>query len=132
MITELQHGIRKPINKIDLNAEVHETEIPRNITRALKSPIWRKAMDDEVHTLQKNGTWNLVPSSSSQNVVGCKQIFRIKKDKDGNIIHYKARYVARGFTQRAGIDYGETFSPMVKTATVRLVLSLAVSQGWPL
>ena len=84
-------------------------------------------MDEEINALLKNRTWDLVPSSMSQNVVGCKWIFRIKKNKDGNIIQYKARYVARGFNQRAGIDYGETFSPVVKPATVRLVLSLAVS-----
>lgn len=132
MSTRLQHGIRKPINKLNLNAESVTVDVPKNITQALKSPVWRKAMDEEINALVKNQTWNLVPPDTSQNVVGCKWIFRIKKDKDGNIIQYKARYVARGFNQRPGINYGETFSPVVKPATIRLILSLAVCQGWPL
>lgn len=82
--------------------------------------------------LIRNKTWDLVPPSPSQNVIGCKWVFRIKRDKDGNIVQHKARYVAKGFNQRPGIDYSETFSPVVKPATVRLVLSIAVSKSWPL
>lgn len=131
------NGIRKPIEKLNLSATVTTKDttketIPKTIAQALKSPVWRKAMDEEMSAIVRNKTWELVPPSTSQNVVGCKWIFRIKKDKDGHITKYKARYVARGFNQRPGIDYSETFSPVVKPATVRLVLSLAVSQGWAL
>lgn len=133
MTTRLHNGIRKPITKLNLNVEVApKVSEPKTIAQALKSPVWRKAMDEEMSSIVRNNTWDLVPPSSSQNVIGCKWVFRIKKDKDGNITQYKARYVARGFHQRPGIDYGETFSPVVKPTTVRLVLSLAVSQGWPL
>ncbi|KAL8100569.1 hypothetical protein AgCh_032718 [Apium graveolens] len=133
MTTRLQNGIRKPITKLNLNVQVASPEIePKSITQALKSPIWRKAMDDEIAALVRNKTWDLVQPSTSQNVIGCKWVFRIKRDKDGKITKYKARLVAKGFPQRPGLDYNETFSPVVKPATVRLILSLAVSQGWSL
>ncbi|BBN69625.1 transposable element gene [Prunus dulcis] len=74
----------------------------------------------------------LVPSSPSQNLVGCKWMFRIRRHSDGSIERYKARLVAKGFHQRLGIDYAETFSPVVKPTTIRTILSLAVSCGWSL
>ncbi|KAI5351986.1 hypothetical protein L3X38_004877 [Prunus dulcis] len=66
------------------------------------------------------------------NLVGCKWVFRIKRHSDGSIERYKARLVTKGFHQRPGIDYAETFNPIVKPATIRTVLSLAVSRGWSL
>ena len=77
-----------------------------------------------------NETWDLVPSSPIQNVVDRKWIFRIKRDQHSRIAQYKARLVARGFHQRVGFDYGDTFSPVIKPTTVRIVLSLDVSNGW--
>ena len=67
-----------------------------------------------------------------QNLVGCKWIFGIKRLPDGSIDRYKARLGAKGFHQRPGVDYHDTFSPVVKPTTIRLVLSLAVSCGWSL
>jgi hypothetical protein len=89
-------------------------------------------MSDECDALVKNGTWELVPPNSTQNIVGCKWIFRIKRNSDGSIDRFKAHLVAKGFHQRPGVDYLDTFSPVVKPTTVRVVLSLAVSQGWSL
>jgi hypothetical protein len=74
----------------------------------------------------------LVPWPPGVNIVGSKWIFKAKQRPDGSVDKYKARLVARGFTQQYGIDYGDTFSPVVKPATVRLVLSLAISRGWSL
>lgn len=68
----------------------------------------------------------------SQNLVGCKWVFRIKRQPDGSIDRYKARLVAKGFHQRPGLDYTDTFSPVVKPTTIRVVLCLAISRGWPL
>ena len=89
-------------------------------------------MADEINALLKNQTWSLVPPSSSQNTVGCKWVFRIKRLPDGTVDRYKARLVAKGFHQRPGIDYHETFSPVIKPATIRTVLAIAVSRGWQL
>ena len=89
-------------------------------------------MFEEYDVLVQNGTWELVPSYSSHNIVGCKWIFRTKRHSDGSIDRYKARLVAKGFHQRSGVDYHDTFSPVVKPTTIRLVLSLAVTRGWSL
>ncbi|CAL2259375.1 unnamed protein product [Prunus armeniaca] len=87
-------------------------------------------MTEELNALIKNGTWSLVPYDPSMNVVGCKWVFRVKRKADGSIDRYKARLVAKGFHQQEGVDYTETFSPVVKATTIRTVLSLAVSNGW--
>lgn len=84
----------------------------------------------EFEALMNNKTWELVPPSSSQNVVDCKWLYRIKTKSDGSVDRYKARLVAKGFTQRPGVDYHSTFIPVVKPVTVRLILSLAVQHNW--
>lgn len=132
MATRLKHGITRPINKLNLHTHLSTTELPKTITQALKSPMWGKAMDSEMDALLKNKTWQLVPPSSSKNIVGTKWIFRIKRDQHGNIIQHKARLVARDFHQREGLDYGDTFSPVVKPATIKIVLFIAVSNKWPI
>jgi histone deacetylase 1/2 len=97
---------------------------------ALQEPAWREAMADEFAALCQTRTWVLVPRPPGVNIVGSKWIFKTKHRPDGSIDKHKARLVARGFTQQHGIDYGDTFSPVVKPATVRLVLSLAISRDW--
>ena len=74
----------------------------------------------------------LVPAHPSQNVIGCKWVYRIKRKPDGSVARYKARLVAKGFHQRPGVDFTETFSPVVKPSTIRLIITLAVTNNWPL
>jgi hypothetical protein len=103
---------------------------PTSLTEALNDGNWKKAMDCEFDALVKNKTWHLVPPQKGNNVIDCKWVYKIKRKADDSLDRYKARLVAKGFKQQYGIDYEETFSPVVKSATIRTILSLAVSQGW--
>ena len=97
---------------------------------ALGDAQWRTAMEDEHAALMRNGTWSLVPRPPGQNVIGSRWVFKVKHKADGSVDKFKARLVAQGFTQRYGVDYLDTFSPVVKAATVRLVLAIAMSRDW--
>lgn len=103
---------------------------PTNFIQANKHQCWRDAMKIEYAALVKNNTWSLVPCLTNSNIVGCKWIYKIKKGADGKIERYKARLVAQGFSQEAGVDYFDTFSPVIKPTTIRLVLSIAFSNHW--
>ena len=92
--------------------------------------IWHKAMQEELRALHSNDTWSLVPFAPSMNVVGSRWVYKIKRHADGCVDRYKARLVARGFTQQEGVDYLETFSPVIKPTTIRLVLTIVVTYGW--
>jgi histone deacetylase 1/2 len=89
-------------------------------------------MSDEFNALIRNGTWQLIPASSNQNVVGCKWIFRTKRHSNGSIDKYKACLVAKGFHQRPDVDYYDTFSPVIKPTIIRLVLNITISSEWTL
>jgi hypothetical protein len=99
---------------------------PLNLVAALGNENWKKGMD----ALMKNKTWHLVPPQKGSNVIDCKWVYKIKRRANGSLDRYKARLVAKGFKQQYGIDYEEIFSPVVKLATIRVILSLVVSQGW--
>jgi len=88
-------------------------------------------MVDEYKALVDNGTWRFVPRPPRANVVSGKWIFKHKYHSDGSLARHKARWVVRGFSQQHGIDY-DTFSPVVKPAMIRVILSLAASRAWPI
>jgi len=129
MATRGKTGYRQP--RLALHAEAL-SPLPRSCRDALADPHWRRAMEDEYAALQANHTWDLVPRPAKANVVTGKWIFKHKFNADGSLERYKARWVLRGFTQRPGVDYDETFSPVVKPATVRTVITLAHSKDWPI
>ena len=87
-------------------------------------------MNAEFQALLKNQTWDLVPFQEDMNIVTNKWVFRVKYKADGSVDRFKARLVAKGFQQVAGIDFFETFSPLVKAFTIRVIFSLAVTNGW--
>jgi len=105
---------------------------PTDLANALQDKNWKQAMNSEYEALMRNKTWHLVPPQKGTNVIGCKWVYKIKRKSDGSLDRYKARLVAKGFKQRYGIDYEDTFSPVIKAATIRVILSLAVSCGWSL
>ncbi|CAH9126696.1 unnamed protein product [Cuscuta epithymum] len=129
MQTRAKSGIFKPKSIFTLNTVVSVAD-PTCFSEAQKHLIWREAMADEFNALISNNTWDLVPFDSSKNVVGSKWIYKTKFNSDGSIERHKARLVAQRFNQQAGVDFSETFSPVVKPTTVRIVLTLAISFGW--
>ncbi|RVX04964.1 Retrovirus-related Pol polyprotein from transposon TNT 1-94 [Vitis vinifera] len=113
-------------------SSITEIQVPQNIQKAFKYPKWKAAVDEEVRALEKNGTWEITDLPRGKKPVGCKWIFTVKYKADGNVDRYKARLVAKGFTQSYGIDYQETFAPVAKLNTVRVLLSLAANLDWSL
>ena len=113
-------------------SNITEIQVPRDIQEAFKYPKWKAAVDEEVRALAKNGTWEITDLPRGKKPVGCKWIFTVKYKADGNVDRYKARLVAKGFTQSYGIDYQETFAPVAKLNTVRVLLSLAANLDWSL
>jgi hypothetical protein len=105
---------------------------PSTLSEALTDKNWKLSMEDEYFALLDNKTWHIVPPSTHRNRIDCKWVYRIKRHADGTIERYKARLVAKGFKQRYGIDYEDTFSPVVKAANIRIVLATFVSRGWSL
>uniref|UniRef100_A0A2N9FVX2 Integrase catalytic domain-containing protein n=1 Tax=Fagus sylvatica TaxID=28930 RepID=A0A2N9FVX2_FAGSY len=131
MQTRSKHGIFKPKPCYTAHLDYAFTE-PPNFKIASQLSQWCQAMKDEYDALIKQATWSLVPPPPNHNVVGCKWVYKLKTHSDGSIARYKARLVAKGFHQQQGVDFDETFSPVIKPPTVRMVLSLAVSLNWPL
>ncbi|CAL8152107.1 unnamed protein product [Prunus armeniaca] len=105
---------------------------PNSVTEALEDPKWKEAMNEEMRALQKNVTWELMPLPHGKKTVGSRWIYTMKLKVDGSVERYKARLVAKGYTQRYGIDYEETFAPVAKINTIRVLLSPAENLDWPL
>ncbi|XP_022003631.1 uncharacterized mitochondrial protein AtMg00820-like [Helianthus annuus] len=140
MTTRAKDGIFKPKHFANLSQttthplhhSLFSSHIPKGIKTALKNPKWIQAMHDELKALHANQTWTLVPRPASTNIIGSKWIYRIKYKSNGSIDPYKARLVAQGFTQIPGLDFSHTFSPVVTSSTIRVILSLATINKWSL
>ena len=105
-----------------------DVDEPKNLKEAFNgkdAEQWRNAADNEYNSLIKNNTWELVELPEGHNVVGCKWLFKIKRNADGSVSRYKSRLVAQGFTQEAGRDYEEVFAPVAKYSSIRSVLAIA-------
>nr|GEV54015.1 ribonuclease H-like domain-containing protein [Tanacetum cinerariifolium] len=131
MVTRAKAGIFKPLER--MNCHVTTTSpLLRSHVHALRDPNWKEAMLDEYNALITNGTWVLVPRPANVYVVCSMWLFKHKFHADDSLSRYKARLVANGRSQQHGIDCDETFSPVVKLATIRTILSLAISRDWPI
>jgi hypothetical protein len=129
MVTRLAAGTLLPQVLAATREDSQVSPVSSSVRTALLDPHWRGAMEEYV-ALVSNQTWDLMPRPPGANVVTGKWIWTHKRRADGTLERYKARWVLRGFTQRLGVDYNETFSLVVKPATVRTVLSLALARSW--
>ncbi|KAF0688449.1 hypothetical protein As57867_019867, partial [Aphanomyces stellatus] len=108
---------------------------PKTFQEAVNGPDqvhWRKAIRAELKSMRLRGVFRAAKLPNGQRAIGTKWVFKIKRKADGSIEKYKARLVAKGFKQKYGIDYTETFSPVVKYVTLRMIIALVVFFGWPL
>jgi hypothetical protein len=103
---------------------------PITYNQAVTHIGWCKAMSDELFALEQNHTWIVTDLPLGKSAIDCKYVYKTKFLADGTIERLKVRLVAKGFTQKAGIDYTETFSPVAKLVTVRVLLSIATIKGW--
>lgn len=106
--------------------------IPFSYKQASTDSNWLKAMKLEIHALETNDTWELVPRLTHKHIVDYKWLFKVKYHPNGTIDRYKVRLVAKGFTQTYGLYYFETFASVAKITTVRLLVVVAAVQGWPI
>ncbi|KAE8954917.1 hypothetical protein PR001_g32304, partial [Phytophthora rubi] len=88
---------------------------------------WREAMDAELLSHERNGTWTLVPRGTANRTIGCRWVFAKKRDQHGRVVRYKARLVAKGFKQKYGIDFFETYSPVANMNSIRVVVSVCAA-----
>ena len=119
---------RRPNPKYANAAIIEEATEPETFEEASQSSEWMTAMKEEIDALQQNQTWNLVPKPIDVKPISCKWVYKIKRRPDGSIERYKARLVARGFSQQYGLDYDETFSPVAKLTTVRVLLTFVANK----
>ncbi|MCO5572909.1 hypothetical protein L7F22_026670 [Adiantum nelumboides] len=105
-------------------ANIVQDKEPTCFDEAIGNMKWEQAMDEEMAALDVNETWKLVPLTEGKKSIGCKWVYKVKHNANGNISRYKARLVAKGYAQTYGIDYEETFSPIAKMAIVRTIIAV--------
>ena len=116
------------LNEVTANAEALEPTSIAEAQRRPEWPQWEHGILEELATLHKASTWELVDPPAGANIVGLKWVFQAKKDAAGNVVHYKARLVAQGFLQVPGVNYFDTYAPVAKLASIRTILALAARQ----
>ncbi|KAH9142061.1 hypothetical protein AeRB84_013835 [Aphanomyces euteiches] len=122
-----EHQLRKQ-HRLLVALALQSTGLPSNIRQAHASPDkheWIKATDAEYNSLMQHNTWTLCELPPDRKPIGCRWIFTKKYAADGTLSRYKARLVAQGFTQVAGVDYTEVFAPVIQTSSIRFLLALA-------
>ncbi|CAL0313968.1 unnamed protein product [Lupinus luteus] len=105
---------------------------PISFEQPITEECWIEAMKDEIHSIEKNNTWQLTTLLEGKKPISVKWVFKVKLKPDGSVAKHKARLVARGFLQRPGIDFDEVFAPVARIETIRLVIAIAASKDWTL
>ena len=126
-----------PTRKVKSLREIYEScnfalmvAEPTSFTEASTMEGWNQAMKEEINAIERNRTWDLVELPYGKTVIGLKWIYKTKYNADGSIQKHKARLVAKGYAQQQGIDFFETFSPVARSETVRIILALAAHKKW--
>ncbi|KAI4297629.1 hypothetical protein L6164_037513 [Bauhinia variegata] len=125
--TRLLSDIYQRSNAAMCNIAVCE---PASFEEAVMKEKWLAAMQEELSMIEKNQTWELVSRPHDRNVIGLKWVFRTKFNPDGSINKHKARLVVKGYSQIFGIDYSDTFAPVARHDTIRLLLTIVAQKGW--
>ena len=107
-----------------------DAEEPKSFAEALESEQWKEAMQQEIDSIHKNHTWDLVDLPEGKKPIGTKWVFKVKRKSDGQIDRYKAQLVVKGYAQQKGIDYDETFAPTSCASTMRSLVVVAAYHGW--
>jgi hypothetical protein len=103
---------------------------PRSFTEAERHAAWCAAMQSKMNAVEKNCTWELADLPRGHSTITLKWVFKLKRDEAGAIVKHKARLVARSFVQREGIDFDDTFAPVARMESVRLLFALAAWEDW--
>ncbi|KAJ4807357.1 polyprotein [Rhynchospora pubera] len=111
----------------DLYEQTHMMLVadPLSFEEAVDKEEWNNAMREEIAAIERNETWNLVSLPEGKNAIGVKWLYKTKLGPDGEIVKYKARLVVKGYTQKHGVDFDETFAPVARFETIRVFLALA-------
>jgi hypothetical protein len=103
---------------------------PSTYEQVAQHGVWQEAMMEEYASIMKNDVWEVVPRPEGKRVVGSKWIYKFKHGADESVEKYKACFVAKGFVQKEGVDYEETFAPMARYSSIRAIISLVAEMGW--
>jgi hypothetical protein len=114
---------------IAMVSSIRESE-PSTFEEATSRQVWRDAMMEEYNSIMKNDVWEVVPRPEGKSVVTSKWLYKLKHATAGSIEKYKARFVARGFSQVEGVDYDDTFAPVARYTSIKAVISIAAEMGW--
>lgn len=122
-------GISKPNPRYALSIATSNILPPKSVHQALQIPEWKKAMDTEILAMNENDTWELIDRHPNDNIIGSIWLFKVKEKADGTLDRLKVRLVANGTNQVEGFDYNETFSPVIKPVSIRIILAIAVTNN---
>ena len=119
-------------NLIYDNLNLLITDEPCTYDEAVKEEVWRSAMAEELSAIERNKTWTLIKAPPGIKPIGVKWVFRMKKDQTGAVVKHKAQLVAKGYSQKFGIDYEEIYGPVARFDSIRILIAIEAQSNWNL